>query len=487
MILDFLSRYAFGTILVLVVWVITVVTIANIVMRSRSAAGAWGWSMSVVTLPFLAVPLYWIFGRQRFRGYMEELVKAKEENEEFFDELLASMSPHFAELDEDQCEYAGVLERFSERRFTRGNEVCLLIDGRDTFDAIFDGIRTAKEYVLVQFFIFRNDDLSHRFRDLLLEKAKEGVRIYFLYDEIGSYSLKKEYTETLKSAGVEVNAFHSTQGKANRFQINFRNHRKIVVVDGKLGFVGGHNVGDEYLGLNTKYGRWRDTHVKVVGPGVLSLQMVWLSDWYWATRRIPKLAWKMEIPPEEAMCGNPDMVALALPTGPVESMEGGTMFFLNTINTAKRRLWMASPYFVTDEGTRSALQLAALRGVDVRIMIPANPDKLLPYLASFSYLEEMEEAGVKILRYADGFLHQKVILVDDDWASVGTANLDNRSMRLNFEVSMVVLDSRFAKQVEQMLEIDFQECKLATARDFTEKPLYQRFAMRAARLAAPLL
>lgn len=487
MILDFLGRYAFGTILVLVAWGVIVLTIANIVMKARSATAAWGWAMSVVTLPFLAVPLYWIIGRQRFRGYMEELLKAKEANEHLFEELTGTLSPHFADLNESQIAYAGVLEKFSERRFTKGNEVCLLIDGQQTFDAMFAGIRTAKKYVLVQFFIFRNDDLSHRFRDLLIEKSREGVKIYFLYDEIGSYSLKNEYIDKLKESGAEVSAFHSTQGRANRFQINFRNHRKIVIVDGELGFVGGFNVGDEYLGLNPKYGRWRDTHVRVTGPGVLSLQMVFLSDWYWATRVVPPLKWQMASGPPSVTCGNPDMIALALPTGPVEPLEGCVLFFLNAITGAKRRLWIASPYFVTDEGTRSALQLAALRGVDVRVMIPGNPDKWLPFLASFSFLEEMEEAGVKVYRYGDGFLHQKVMLVDDDWASVGTANLDNRSMRLNFEVSMVVLDSRFAKEVEEMMLVDFEECQLATARDYTEKPLYQRFAIRLARLAAPLL
>lgn len=482
------EKWAIGTIIWAASLIFSFLTIINVVMKARTAAGAWAWSLAVLTLPFVAIPLYWILGRQIFRGYMERMREARKANEQLFDDLSVTLSPHFAELDETQRYYGGVLEHLSERRFTRDNEVCLLIDGEQTFEAIFEAIREARDYVLVQFFIVKDDRLGQRFKDLLLEKAAEGVRIRFLYDEIGSSRLGKSYLRELREGGVDVTDFHSTQGPSNRFQINFRNHRKIVIADGKVGFAGGHNVGDEYLGESERFGRWRDTHVKIVGPAVLSLQMVFLGDWYWATRTIPEgLNWHSVTESQGMGCGGEDMRVLTLPTGPVETVEGGTMFFLNAITRARERIWITSPYFVTDESVRSTLQLASLRGVDVRIMIPAIPDKWIPWLAAFSYLEEMEAAGVTILRYGDGFLHQKVILVDRAWASVGTANLDNRSLRLNFEISVVVMDEAFAEQVASMLEVDFEECKPATGRDYSNRPLWFRVGVRLARLASPVL
>lgn len=481
------SRFALGTLLFVGWEILAVATIINVVMKARSAAGAWGWAMAMLAFPFVAVPLYWILGRQQFRGYLEQLQIAQAENEEVFHSLVTTLEPHFAKLDEQEQHYGAVLERLSERRWTDGNEACLLIDGEMTFEAIFREIESAKDYILSQFFIVKDDDLGTQYRELLERKAREGVRVYFVYDEIGSHKLPKRYVRSLREAGVQIHAFHSTQGPSNRFQINFRNHRKIVVVDGRIGFVGGHNVGDEYRETTERFGEWRDTHVQLVGPSVLSLQMVFLADYYWAAREIPKLEWNAVVPPDGSGCGSGPSKVLTLPTGPIEKVEGGTIFFLNAITRAKSRLWLASPYFVTDESVRSGLQMAALRGVDVRVMIPGIPDKYIPWLATFSYLEDMEAAGVKVYRFEPGFLHQKVILVDDCFSSVGTANLDNRSMRLNFEVSAVVLCREFAKGVEAMLENDFRRCRLIGGAEYSSRPWWFRVAVKLARLASPVL
>ncbi len=478
-----LERAVLGTVLLVTLELLAVATIFDIVMKARSAAGAWGWSMAVLALPFLAVPLYWILGRHRFRGYRERLLEARKQHEAAFQSVMERLRPHFARLEGEGLRYAGVLERLSERRFSVGNKVGLLIDGERTFEAIFAAVAEAKRYVLVQFFIVRDDGLGGRFRELLERKAREGVRVHFLYDEIGSYSLSRRYRRSLREAGVEVHPFHSTQGPSNRFQINFRNHRKIVVVDGRVGFVGGHNVGDEYLGISKKYGPWRDTHVELSGPAVLGLQIVFLGDYYWAARSIPELDWDVASPPGE---GGPATV-LPLPTGPVGEIEDGTILFLNAITRARRRLWIATPYFVTDESIRSALQMAALRGIDVRVMIPGRPDKWVPWLATFAYLSELEAAGVKIYRYDGGFLHQKVFVVDDILSGVGTANLDNRSMRLNFEVTAVVLCQSFAADVATMLEADFSRCRQVGGDDYSDRPWWFRLAVRFSRLFSPIL
>jgi cardiolipin synthase len=481
------DHLAIGTILFLGWEILALFTIGNIIMKARSAAGAWGWSMAVIALPFFAVPLYWILGRHRFVGYVEKLREAQKSNERIIREVQETLAPHFATLNPEQFRYAGVLERLSERRFTKGNGVCLLINGEDTFAAIFAAIREAKKYILIQSFIVEDDKLGNELRGLLEQRSRAGIRIYFIYDEIGSHKIGRRYVRSLRESGVEIHDFHSTQGPSNRFQINFRNHRKIIVVDGRVGFVGGHNIGDEYLGQSRRFGAWRDTHVRLIGPSVLSLQIIFLGDYYWAARQVPDLDWTQVSDPDGSGCGDGEAVVLTLPTGPIERIEGGTIFFLNAITRAKRRIWIATPYFVTDESIRSALQMAALRGVEVRIMIPDKPDKILPWLATFSFLGEMDAAGVEVWRYQGGFMHQKVMLVDDAMAAVGTANLDNRSMRLNFEVSAVVLDSLFVESVEAMLREDFSQCRRANESEYLSRPLWFRLGVRLARLASPVL
>ena len=237
--------FAIGTLLLILWEILAIASIVNVVMKGRSAAGAWGWAIAMMALPFIAVPLYWILGRQQFKGYLERFREARARNERDFDDLRETLDPYFAELTPEQAYYGAVLERLSERRWTSGNEVCLLIDGEATFTPMFEAIETATDYVLVQFFIEKDDGLGTRLRTLLAQKAREGVRVFFVYDEIGSHALPKRYVRSLRESGVEIHPFHSTQGPSNRFQINFRNHRKIVVVDGRVGFVGGLNIGDE--------------------------------------------------------------------------------------------------------------------------------------------------------------------------------------------------------------------------------------------------
>jgi len=389
---------------------------------------------------------------------------------------------------EERRRQARLLEELAKLPITRCNHAELLIDGPATFEAIFSGIADATDYILVQFYILRDDALGQQLKRALIDKARQDVRVYVLYDELGSKKLSRDYIGELRGAGVLIYPFNTTQGKGNRFRLNFRNHRKVVVVDGLVAYVGGHNVGDEYLGKDPRLSPWRDTHVAVRGPVVQCVQVSFVEDWLWAVGSTPswqaggahELNWR----PRKARAG--DVVSLCLPTGPADDLETCTLFFLDVINAAKHRLWIVSPYFVPDEQLLSALQLAALRGVDVRILIPENPDQILVYWSSFSYLEAAEQAGVKVYRYQRGFLHQKVLLIDDDAAAVGTANFDNRSMRLNFEITMLMVNPDFAGQVESMLVEDFANSRQATAADYNDAPFWFRVVVRVARLMAPV-
>ncbi|MGD8368262.1 MAG: cardiolipin synthase [Desulfobacterales bacterium] len=449
------------------------------VMQNRTAQGAIAWAVSLITFPFAAFPLYLIFGRNKFYGYVAARRSDNRDLKPIVDRL-AGFGPAVQASMSSGRENWRALEMLALMPFTHSNHARLLIDGKNTFEALFAGIDSARHYILAFYYIIKDDDIGREFQARLIARAKSGVRVYLLYDEIGSFSLPGAYLEALREAGVHVRPFHSTKGKANRFQLNFRNHRKIVVVDGRTAFVGGLNVGDEYLKGTPKLGKWRDTHLQMEGPSVQCTQLVFLEDWYWATHQIPDLDWEPKPAPDR------DQDILVLPTGPADELESCGLFFLETINGARERLWVASPYFVPDRQIVSALQLAALRGVDVRLILPQKADHLLVYLSSFSYLEEAEKAGVKIYRYQPGFLHHKVLLVDDELAAVGTANLDNRSFRLNFEITVVVNDRGFAGEVEAMLREDLARCRQTHPRDLTERRFWFRLAVRVSRLLAPV-
>ncbi len=281
------------------VWLVTASYIAgaiaavDAIMNTRTEQGAIAWSVSLLSMPFVALPAYLVFGRSKFEGKMVAYQERKHEIDALVATIRENLRPWNAAGEDEPGAYLAI-QKLSGMDLTRGNQVELLIDGPATFDSILAGIAQARHYVLVQFYMIHDDGLGRRLQQALIERARGGVRVYLLYDEVGSNGLTEAYLEELRAAGVEVSAFKPTQGVGNRFQLNFRNHRKMVVVDGLTGWIGGHNVGDEYLGLDPEMTPWRDTHVRIVGPAVLQLQATILGDWYWATRSIPELNWQPE-------------------------------------------------------------------------------------------------------------------------------------------------------------------------------------------------
>jgi cardiolipin synthase len=449
------------------------------IMSARTEQGAVAWAVSLNAIPYVAVPAYWVLGRSRFQGYVSS---RQDEMEEIAGLEQAAI--------EQALDYALPMDQISPAAraavglaglpFLRGNSLELLVDGDATFASLLKGIDAAEEYILFQFFIVHDDEIGRQVKAHLIKKAQAGVRVFFLYDEMGSHDLPQAYMDDLRQAGVEVYNFHTQKGPGNRFQINFRNHRKIVVVDGKEAWVGGLNVGDEYLGRDPKFGHWRDTHMRIEGPAALGAQLSFAEDWYWASEHWLDLSWN-PVPSEDG-----DIPVLILPTGPADELETANLMFVHAINSAQERIWIASPYFVPDRPVITALQLAGLRGVDVRILIPDTADHLATWLAAYSYLDESASTGVDFYRYQDGFLHQKVMLVDDGVSTVGTANFDNRSFRLNFEITALVADGDFAAEIEHMLEADFAKSRLMQAGEYDTKPWWFRFAVKLARLTAPI-
>jgi cardiolipin synthase len=371
------------------------------VLKTRTAQGAIAWTLALVTMPVVAVPFYLVFGRGRFQGYVEAIRAQSLERIEAIQQNLDRIRGFCRTLPGHWEEDLRVLDRLGRAPCTAGNHVELLIDGPACFDAIFKAIAGAQRYVLVQFYILRDDAIGRQFRAALIERARAGVRVYLLYDEIGSFSLPDSYLDELRAVGAQVSAFQTTRGRQNRFQLNFRNHRKVVVVDGRQAFTGGLNVGDEYLGRSARFGHWRDTQVQLEGPSVQAVQAAWMADWYWATRAPPELEWE----PQPSARG--DVPVFVLATGPADLDARLQLFFMQCLSVARRRAWFANPYFVPDGPVFETMRLAAMRGVDVRLLLPAKNDSKTIELASLSFLNAAERAGIQTHLYQEGFLHQK--------------------------------------------------------------------------------
>ena len=472
--------YGIIAVVIPLVELLGILTAVHAVMNARTSQGAIAWAISLVTFPWLALVLYAIFGRNKFNGYVL-LRSSKDLDIQHFINKIQAEAAAKELIWKDLSESERALTRLADMPVTRYNKSRLLIDGQETFRSIFEGIESAEQYILVQFFIVKDSAVGRELQSKLIQKAGENIKVYFLYDEIGSHKLPENYLRDMQIAGIVTSAFHTTKGKTNRFQLNFRNHRKIVVVDGKIAYVGGHNVGDEYLGKHPKFGAWRDTHVKIEGPAVQFIQFCFVEDWYWATKGIPELNWE----PCRAVDGREN--ALVIASGPADRLETCGLMFVQAINEARERVWIASPYFVPDLQILSALKLAALRGVDVRILLPEKADHRTVYLASFSYYQNTLPLGINIYRYTAGFMHQKVFLIDSRCAAVGTANLDNRSFRLNFEITLLNYDSFFIKEVETMLSHDFARSQPVTMDDYFRRSFLFKLAVRFARLLAPIL
>lgn len=458
-----------------------IVYAAHAVMYVRSSTSAIAWSLCLILFPWVTLPIYWVFGRRRFHGYTEVLRSAYLQHRHLVHRVFQQISQHRSPFPESLSPIQTIAATLSPLPLTSGNFVRLLIDGDTIYQTMLNAIALAKDYILLQSYIVQDDEIGNEFRKRLIAKSQQGVQVYLLYDGIGSHNLSKAYVKSLEDHQIHVGIFKSTKGRGNRFQINFRNHRKILVIDGQQAFVGGLNIGDEYLGKHPPLAPWRDTGIRLEGPAVQIVQSIFLSDWYWATRQIPSLTWQ----PRRSTVA--DQTVLALAPSPADRLSACTLFFVNAINQAEQRFWVASPYFVPDEPTLAALKLAALRGVDVRILLPDRPDHLLVYFCAFSYYTEMQTVGIKLYRYKAGFMHQKTLLIDDRLGGVGSINLDNRSFFLNFEIMVFVTSADFLQDLEKMFLEDFQKSQPVCPEEYDRRSLWFRLAARISRLLAPVL
>ena len=451
-----------------VLFVLGAVSALAAIRTARTPQGAVGWVVFLLAFPLLAVPSFALFGRTGFEEYKRRR-REIDRGAETAANVPASHRDRLASL-----------ERIAGLPMVPGNRLDLLVDGEATFGAVFEAIDGATDEVLVQFYMIRSDDVGQALIARLIDAALRGVRVHVLYDGVGSFPFSRSFVRDLRAAGVASHPIRGPRRGIGRFGVNFRNHRKTVVVDGRIGFTGGLNVGREYLDGGTSFAAWRDTFVRIEGPMVQQLRGVFARDWTWCTGSEPDRS--QTSAPRDAPPGGSGGMVVA--TGPTDEIERGSLFLCGLVGLARRRLWIATPYLVPHADLLTAMQLAALRGVSVRILLPKAVDHLLPWYASRDYFDDLQRAGGEIWEYVPGFMHSKVVLVDDDIACVGTMNLDIRSVMLNFETTVAVQDEGFAARVAAMLEDDFARAELAPERHPSARV---RLLAPVARLFGPLL
>lgn len=474
---------------ILLIFIFQAATILVVEHRRPSHAVAWLFILFVV--PVVGFALYYFLARDyrrrrriRRAGSLEDRISARQlEQVRIVKKPSELANPEFAEQDR----LFRLLQHSGAAPITGCNRCKVLTNAAATYEAMLEAIRQAKRTVHISSYIIRDDITGKVFRETLIASARRGVKVRLMYDGIGSYKLTEKYLEPLREAGVSVACFFPLRPSFMNKRINYRNHRKILVVDGTKGFVGGINIGDEYLGGNPRLGFWRDTHLMLEGDAVFSLQEIFLKDWELASGGEPISA-DAELPllfPEHDCTGDEPVQIVS--GGPDRGTEAIHDTLFAAICSAKRRIWITTPYFIPSPSLRTALRTAAMSGLDVRIMIPLVPDTKLVHASTLSYIEEMLRAGVRVWQYETGFVHAKVVIVDELLAILGTANMDLRSFFNNFETNAILFHPTLIARLETDFVKDLADGVEMQLETFRRRPFKRRIGEAVARMLAPLL
>ncbi|WP_068673926.1 cardiolipin synthase [Oceanobacillus sp. Castelsardo] len=461
--------------------------ISIVFLERKNPPSTWAWLMVLLFIPILGFALYLVFGRSLYRKriftwdrktWVEFKKNVKDQMEVFHNYQFRFNNP-------EMQEYSDIVYlhlRNDEAVFTQDNDIQIFTDGKEKFESLIADLERAEDHIHLQYYILRNDELGQRIARTLIKKAKQGVEVRLLYDDMGSRSLSKKFLQKLRKEGVQIEAFFpSTFFKIN-LEINYRNHRKLAIIDGKIGYIGGFNIGDEYLGKKKKFGYWRDTHLRVKGHAVNSMQTRFVLDWNHASRQ--------DILYDERYynalsSGNVGMQIVS--SGPDSELEQIKYGYIKMILSAKEYIYIQTPYFIPDDSLLDALRIAAFSGVKVRLMIPNKPDHPFVYWATLSYSGELLTAGAEVYIYQNGFLHAKTIVVDGKIASVGTANIDVRSFQLNFEANAFIYDQEISKQLVDAFNHDIKLSTQMTEKLYSKRTIGIRFKESISRLISPVL
>ncbi|WP_059026409.1 cardiolipin synthase [Gabonibacter massiliensis] len=475
--------------IIITLYVITVIGVMyTIIMENRSPVRTLAWMLVLSLIPGIGLLFYIYFGMNyrrikmfsmkglgdfKWLQYMSEDQKQRIKKTELLKR----------EDMETVKRLMTLLLNNSKALLSRNNTVDILNNGEETFKAIFLAISKAKKYIHLEYYIIEKGELGERLKNVLIKKATEGVEVRVIYDDVGSWKLPKSYIREMQAAGIQIYPFLPVRFPLFTNKVNYRNHRKIVVVDGEVGFLGGLNFADRYLHGLPGIGIWRDTHLKVRGEAVTSLQVVFLIDWYFVRQEL--LLNKEAYLPNKGAEGS--VIMQAVSSGPDSDWTSIQQAYFTLINMAKKYVFISTPYFMPGETTINSLKTAAMSGVDVRIMIPYKSDSLLTYWCTRSYVEELLEAGVRVFRYRKGFNHSKLIIIDGLVSSVGTANMDIRSFEQNFELNMIIYDRNVSRKLATDFVNDLKGSGEISIQQWKFRPKKDKIKESLARLFAPLL
>ena len=466
---------------------------------NRDPAKTISWLLVMIFLPGLGFVLYLLFGEnlrsqkvkktkvtvakflnsQDIRGMISLQLLSSTQKEALKDNVM------FHDWESESKKKVMQLILNSERSpFMLNNKVDIFTEGNSKFERMFEDIANAKKYIHLEYFIIKDSQIGRRLKKALIEKAEQGVKVRFIYDEIGSFRLMihPEFVRQMRGVGIEFRPFIQVHFPYVHRKFNYRNHRKICVIDGSIGYIGGLNIGDEYIHKSKKFGFWRDTHLRIEGESVYMLQTVFLIDYYIGSgQRLDQ----EELFPSMSYKG--DSIIQIVSSGPDTQYESIYNAYFSSMAQAKKNIYIQTPYFIPDDALLTALRTALLSGVDVKIIFPSFPDHKVVYFASLSYLEELMQLGCKVYFYEKGFIHSKMMLVDEEIASVGTANMDIRSFMINFEINAFIYDEPTILKLYDIFEADLLDSTMIEFDEFKKRSIIHKALESTARLFSPIL
>jgi len=474
--------------LVTVLYFLPVIFIAIlIILENRNPVKTISWILVLVLLTFIGIVIYLFFGQEYRKTKMfsrkglKDLEKLRNLTLEQLDNLPKN---HFKISDRLYSKrlLMNLLLSNSNAILTSNNELKILRNGDETFTEIFDSIEHAKHHIHLEYYIIEDDKIGNELRELLIRKALEGVEIRVIFDDVGSWQLKKKFIRTMSDVGIKIDCFMKVRFPMLTSRVNYRNHRKILVIDGETAFVGGLNFADRYRDGVPGIGPWRDTHLKVTGGGATALHIIFMADWYFVSKEI--LKGEKYFKPFET--GNGKLVQMTS-SGPDSDWESISQAYFSAIATATEYVYISTPYLMPTSDIITALKTSALGGIDVRIIVPGLSDAITPKWGTNSYIEELLESGVKVFFYQAGFTHSKIIVCDGVFSSVGTANLDFRSLETNFEVNAMIYDEETAQTLCRHFLEDQKESKEVILEEWINRPRIDKIKESFSRILSPML
>ena len=472
----------------------------TILLENRDPSKTVTWLLIFILLPGVGLIIYAVFGRnlRKIKIFKTQELASNMKEEKLFrnlDEInnlirleqdTISVSKLLKDNEEDniKLKIISLLLNTGMFPFTTNNKVDIFVDGNEKFERLIKDIENAKDHIHLEYFIIKDSDIGQKIKNLLIKKSKENVKIKILYDDVGCWRFwfHREFFNEMKSHGIEIVPFLPTKFPIIGGKLNYRNHRKIVVIDGRVGYTGGINIGDEYMGKNKKFGYWRDTHIRIEGTSVYMLQMTFLIDWYYNTKEV---LLNMNYFPRLNNFGNSMIQVVA--SGPDSDWEAIHYAYFLAICQAKKSIYIETPYFIPDESILRALKSAALSGVDVRIIFPKIADHKIVNIASYSYFDDILKSGGRVYLYEKGFIHSKVIIIDNSIASTGSANMDLRSFMLNFEINAFIYDRKVIDLMKEDFFEDMKNSKEINKDEFKNRSIVQKSKESVARLFSPIL